>query len=320
LVLQPGAVDPDPGPHGLRLHCVRGLGHVGQVLPGEIHVAVIEQDHVARHRIISSRRPRSQERPHLDLPVAGLRPLGGELERHVEVGGLDDPEAGEILLRLQERPVGEHRLLASVVDDGGRAGRREAAGEDPVTLRHEPVVEHVDGRILVRSSEAIVVRDHGNEVLHLGTSPVVRGRPRGRPLTPATNTPAPIRHRLPDVFRGLLVRQLSTYKRVSMRNDARRAGAVRRPFGMKPETDPQPAAAKDWAQALSATTTEAASTASLLAVPGKCRSWLTPVSTLSPGPVVPAPLSALASGLIVLTGMFASAVPSVTRTRVPAAT
>ena len=89
---------------------------------------------------------------------------------------------------------------------------------------------------------------------------------------------------------------------------------------MKPETDPQPAAAKDWAQALSATTTEAASTASLLAVPGKCRSWLTPVSTLSPGPVVPAPCSALASGLIVLTGMFVSAVPSVTRTRVPAAT
>src|ERR1700730_18835037 len=36
--------------------------------------------------------------PHLDLPTAGLRPLGGELERHVEVEGLDDPEAGEVLL------------------------------------------------------------------------------------------------------------------------------------------------------------------------------------------------------------------------------
>jgi hypothetical protein len=36
--------------------------------------------------------------PHLDLPIAGLRPLSGGLERHVEVGGLDDPEVGEVLL------------------------------------------------------------------------------------------------------------------------------------------------------------------------------------------------------------------------------
>src|ERR1022692_5328316 len=124
--------------------------------------------------------------------------LGGELERHVEVGGLDNPEAGEILLRLQEGPVGEHRLPTSVVDDGGRAGRREATGEDPVTLRPEPVVERVDVRHLVRSGEAGRVVDHGNQVLHLGSSPAVRGAPRGRPLTPATNTSAPIRHRLPD--------------------------------------------------------------------------------------------------------------------------
>src|SRR6266700_7723466 len=98
-------------------------------------------------------------RPHLDLPVAGLRPLGGELERHVEVGGLHDPEAGEILLRLQEGPVGEHSLLASVVDDGGRAGRREAAGEDPVALGYETVVEHVDRSLLVRGGQAGLVKD-----------------------------------------------------------------------------------------------------------------------------------------------------------------
>jgi hypothetical protein len=35
---------------------------------------------------------------HLDLPIAGPQHLGGELERHVEVGGLDDPEVGEVLL------------------------------------------------------------------------------------------------------------------------------------------------------------------------------------------------------------------------------
>src|SRR5215472_12142727 len=122
-------------------------------------------------------------KPHLDLPVAGLRPLGGELERHVEVGGLDDPEADEILLRLQEGPVGEYRLLAPVVDNRGRAGRREATGEDPMTLRLEPVVEHVDRSLLVRGGEGGRVVDHGNQVLHLESSPVVRGAPRGRPLT-----------------------------------------------------------------------------------------------------------------------------------------
>src|SRR4029077_17060641 len=149
------------------------------------------------------RRPRSQERPHLALPVAGLRPLGGELERHVEVGGLDDPEADEILLRLHEGPVAEHRLLASVVDNRGRAGRPEATGEDPVTLRHEPVVEHVDGRLLLRGAGVVLFVDHGTRVLHLVSSPVVRSAPRGQPLTPATNASAPIRHRLADLFRGL---------------------------------------------------------------------------------------------------------------------
>src|SRR5262249_38583970 len=101
-----------------------------------------------------------------------------------------------ILLRLQEGPIGEHRLLAAVVDDGGRAGRREATSEDPVTLSLEPVVERVDGRHLVRRGQAGSVVDHGNQVLHLGSSPVVRGALAGGPHTPATNTSAPIRRRL----------------------------------------------------------------------------------------------------------------------------
>ena len=38
----------------------------------------------------------------------------------------------------------DHRLPASVVDDGGRAGRRQTTGKDPATVRHQPVVERVD--------------------------------------------------------------------------------------------------------------------------------------------------------------------------------
>jgi hypothetical protein len=37
---------------------------------------------------------------------------------------------------------------------------------------------------------------------------LLRGAPRGRPLPPSTNASAPIRHRLPDFFRGLLARRL----------------------------------------------------------------------------------------------------------------
>jgi hypothetical protein len=85
--------------------------------------------------VIASRTStQSQERPHLDLPIAGLRPLGGELERHVEVGGLDDPEAGEILLRLQKGPsvniASSPRLSMTVAV----LGDARPAGEDPVTL------------------------------------------------------------------------------------------------------------------------------------------------------------------------------------------
>src|SRR3954454_8364664 len=38
------------------------------------------------------------ERTDLDLAAARLRPLGRELEGHVEVGGVDDPEAADDLL------------------------------------------------------------------------------------------------------------------------------------------------------------------------------------------------------------------------------
>src|SRR5207245_1658671 len=59
----------------------------------------------------------------------------------------------------------------------GRVGRPEATGEDPVALGLEPVVEHIDGSHLVRGGQVGRVVDHGNQVLHLGSSPVVLGRP-----------------------------------------------------------------------------------------------------------------------------------------------
>src|SRR5262249_36989586 len=50
-------------------------------------------------------------------------------ERHIEVRRLDDPETGDVPLRFQEGPVGEHRFASPVVNQSGRVKRAEAAGE-----------------------------------------------------------------------------------------------------------------------------------------------------------------------------------------------
>jgi hypothetical protein len=84
------------------------------------------------------------------------------------VGDLQDPEAGEVLLRLQERAVGVRRPGTAVVDHGGRAGSGEAAGEEPEPLGLEPVVEGVDGGVLDRGGGAGAVVEHGNQILHGG--------------------------------------------------------------------------------------------------------------------------------------------------------
>ena len=145
----------------------------------------------------------AQERPELDPAVAALRPLGGEPQRHVEVGGLDDPEAGDVLLRLQVRPVGEHRLPVPAVDDGGRAGRREAAGEDPVAVGLELLVEDVDRGHLLRGGRGRSCRRaRKSGTAPSGSSPVVVWPPLGPPLTPATNAAAPIRHAPLRFLRG----------------------------------------------------------------------------------------------------------------------
>src|SRR4051794_26548420 len=81
------------------------------------------------------------EGPDLDLAAACLGPLGRELQGHVEVGRVDDPEAPDPLLGLEVGAVGQHRRPALAVDDGGRRGRLEPTGEDPVAIGAEPLVE-----------------------------------------------------------------------------------------------------------------------------------------------------------------------------------
>ena len=76
-----------------------------------------------------------KQRPHLKPAIAGPRARRHQLQRDVQVVRLDDPEACRPLLRLDERAVGEHRLLPTAVDHGRDGRVRQTAGEDPVPAR-----------------------------------------------------------------------------------------------------------------------------------------------------------------------------------------
>ena len=110
--------------------------------------------------------PIAVERPDLDLAVARLGRPGSELERDVEVGRLDDPEAGEVLLGLDERAVGEDQLAPAAVGHGRVVRRGQPAAEDPLAVGPELVVERVD-----RAGRGVVdvvagVTDDSEEVVH----------------------------------------------------------------------------------------------------------------------------------------------------------
>ena len=95
-------------------------------LLGEVEVAE-EADQVGEDAtpllaedLLEQRLPLDQ-RPHLDGAAhPGRRNPRGDVERHVEVVGLDEEEAAHVLLRVDERAVGEERL--TVLDAHGRGG------------------------------------------------------------------------------------------------------------------------------------------------------------------------------------------------------
>ncbi len=163
---------------------VGGLGGVARQLDGFV---------IRRARLLTAAQPAQQVGAGRMVEVIAGQPVLKTVDGRqchlgtVKLGDRDSPvegddrrgvEADELVV---EGDVGEYRLLTAVVDDGGRAGHREATGEDPVTLRLEPVVEHVDGSLLLRCAGVGRVVDHGNHVLHLGSSPVVRGPPWAAP-------------------------------------------------------------------------------------------------------------------------------------------
>src|SRR5581483_11012925 len=86
--------------------------------------------------------------PHLDRSAhPGGRDPRGDLEHGVEVVGLDQHEAADVLLRIDEGAVGEERLAALDADGGGGLDRLEPlAAEDLRGLGDRHVL--VDDRLL----------------------------------------------------------------------------------------------------------------------------------------------------------------------------
>src|SRR5215472_5153130 len=141
------------------------------------------------------------ERAHLDRRGAGLRGLGGPLQRRIEIPGLDHPEPAYVLLALGERAVGDQRVAVLDPDHGGRARRVEPPGEHPRPGRPQLVVErlHVPERLLYRlgrRERGALYGVHAEHVLlHQGSPSWPDRPPAGRPgwsrVPPATPAPRP---------------------------------------------------------------------------------------------------------------------------------
>src|SRR5688500_18130344 len=85
------------------------------------------------------------EGAHLDRQRAdGARVPAPPRERHVEVRRLDDREAAELLLALDERPVGDEHVVSRRAEHGGRARRMQPAGEHPASRRLEFLPDDAD--------------------------------------------------------------------------------------------------------------------------------------------------------------------------------
>src|SRR6476646_7417945 len=84
------------------------------------------------------------ERPHLDRQPDRARRLAAPVERRVEVARAYDQAASDVLLALGVGPVGGQQLAVARAHDGGRAGRVQAAVEDPGAGRFDLVDERID--------------------------------------------------------------------------------------------------------------------------------------------------------------------------------
>src|SRR6266480_945283 len=73
--------------------------------------------------------------PDFDRLVDALHDLAGPSQRRVKVVGVDDVEPADVLLRLNERPVGDGQVAIALADNGSRVRAMESAPEDERSTR-----------------------------------------------------------------------------------------------------------------------------------------------------------------------------------------
>ena len=76
--------------------------------------------------------------------AAGGGSLGRPIQGGVQVGGLDHPDAADLLLGLRVGPVGGDDLAALGTDDRGRGRWMQTAPEHPDASRLHFAVEGID--------------------------------------------------------------------------------------------------------------------------------------------------------------------------------
>src|SRR2546430_5272377 len=70
------------------------------------------------------------DRPDLDRAATGHRNPRGDGNRRVEIAGIDQEVAAQLVLGLRERTVGHHPFALAYPDAGRRGGRLERGGGD----------------------------------------------------------------------------------------------------------------------------------------------------------------------------------------------
>src|SRR5947209_20241318 len=85
------------------------------------------------------------KRAHLDRRPTGEGSLAPPGKCIIQISGFQHPKTADVLLGLQVWPVGDEHLAIGLRPQRPRvAGRGEATNENPDTVSHQLVVEHVD--------------------------------------------------------------------------------------------------------------------------------------------------------------------------------
>src|SRR5215207_687878 len=147
---------------------------------------------------LSGRHVHLHDRPDLDRPAADVGDPGGDLDRLVQVLGLDDVEAAELLLGLGERPVGAEGRAVAHPHGGGRRGRLQRlaglvdAAVDDVLGEGHVLLELGLGLLLALAGPVLLAGVDQQRVAHAPS--LGSGRRGSPPSMQPTSGQAPNRH------------------------------------------------------------------------------------------------------------------------------